>query len=96
MQIDAHMVAQVAKLAHLKLSDEEVVYYQNHLESILGYVQQLDMSAKLAQSPSAAASETEIQFEREDVKLPSVGAEQAVIQAPESSGTFFQVPRIIE
>jgi aspartyl-tRNA(Asn)/glutamyl-tRNA(Gln) amidotransferase subunit C len=93
MQIDAQMVAQVAKLAHLKLSDEEVVYYQNHLESILGYVMQLD---KLAQSLPATASEPVIQSEREDVKLPSVGAEQAVVQAPESSGTFFQVPRIIE
>lgn len=93
MQIDAQMVAQVAKLAHLKLSDEEVVYYQNHLESILGYVQQLD---KLAQAQPAAASEPEVQSEREDIKFPSVGAEQAVIQAPESSGTFFQVPRIIE
>jgi aspartyl-tRNA(Asn)/glutamyl-tRNA(Gln) amidotransferase subunit C len=93
MQIDAHMVAQVAKLAHLKLSDEEVVYYQNHLESILGYVQQLD---KMAQSQAAATPESEIPSEREDVRVPSVGAEQAVIQAPERSGTFFQVPRIIE
>jgi aspartyl-tRNA(Asn)/glutamyl-tRNA(Gln) amidotransferase subunit C len=93
MQIDAHMVAQVAKLAHLKLSDEEVVYYQNHLESILGYVQQLD---KLAQSQPAAASEPDMQAERDDVRQPSVGAEQAVVRAPESSGTFFQVPRIIE
>lgn len=93
MQIDAHMVAKVAKLAHLKLSEEEVVYYQNHLESILGYVQQLD---KLAQLHPAAASEPETQSERDDVKLASVGAEQAVIQAPERSGTFFQVPRIIE
>ncbi len=93
MQIDAHMVAQVAKLAHLKLSSEEIVYYQNHLESILGYVQQLD---KMAQSQQVATGESEIQSEREDVKCPSVGAEQAVIQAPDSSGTFFQVPRIIE
>ena len=93
MQIDAHMVAQVAKLAHLKLSSEEIVYYQNHLESILGYVQQLD---KMAQSQQGATGESEIQSEREDVRRPSVGAEQAVIQAPDSSGTFFQVPRIIE
>ncbi len=93
MQIDAHMVAQVAKLAHLKLSSEEIVYYQNHLESILGYVQQLD---KMAQSQQVATGESEIQSEREDVRRPSVGAEQAVIQAPDSSGTFFQVPRIIE
>ena len=94
MQIDAHMVAQVAKLAHLKLSPEEVGYYQNHLESILGYVQQLD---EMAQSQQTATRElVGVQLERDDVKRPSVGAEQAVAQAPENSGTFFQVPRIIE
>jgi len=93
MQIDAQTVTQVAKLAHLKLSTEEVIYYQNHLESILGYVQQLD---KMPQTAPEENLETVVHEERNDLDLLSLGAETAVIQAPEKSGTYFQVPRIIE
>lgn len=92
MKVDSQLVSHVAKLAHLKLSEEESVYYQEQLQKILGYVQQLDEMKAAEISPE----NLETKGEREDVVQPVTGAELAVSQAPERSGTYFQVPRIIE
>lgn len=92
MKVDSQLVSHVAKLAHLKLSEEESIYYQDQLQKILGYVQQLDKMAAAAVFPETL----ETTAEREDVNQSVIGAELAVSQAPEHSGTYFQVPRIIE
>ena len=95
MKVDSHLVSQVAKLAHLKLSDDEVTFYQDQLEKILGYVQQLD-TLKAGPVASSVVIDDLVDYERPDEVRPGIGAEAAVSQAPEHSGTYFQVPRIIE
>jgi aspartyl-tRNA(Asn)/glutamyl-tRNA(Gln) amidotransferase subunit C len=93
MKVDSQLVAHVARLAHLKFSDEEAAFYQEQLEKILGYVEQLnDLGIPDAGHPGAGLPAAE----RSDEIMPGTSPEDAVSQAPEKSGTYFSVPRIIE
>lgn len=93
MKVDSQLVAHVARLAHLKFSDEEAVFYQEQLEKILGYVEQLnDLGLSESGLPGAGLPAAE----RRDEVLSGTSPEEAVSQAPEKSGTYFSVPRIIE
>lgn len=95
MKVDRELVAHVARLAHLKFSDQETSFYQDQLAKILDYVTQLNQLPGLAAPDVRGES-----YERPDQVLspvaPGVAAETAVAQAPEKSGTYFSVPRIIE
>ena len=95
MKLDSQLVREVAKLAHLKLSDDEVSHYQIQLENILKYIQKLDNMPTQVESANSHTEELN-GTERPDLAVPSIGAALAVSQAPERSGTYFQVPRIIE
>lgn len=98
MKVDSQLVAHVARLAHLKFSDEEAAYYQQQLEKVLGYVEQLDELTGDAQSAIRTAKQAPdlSSAERPDEVIAGSGPEAAVSQAPEKSGAYFSVPRIIE
>lgn len=106
-QEDVH---RVAELAHLELTPEESGRMLKDLNAILDYVaelNQLDTAgvAPLAQvselggsgpaasvsSPSASASVL-----RSDEVAPSLDRAVVMREAPESDGTFFKVPKVIE
>ena len=96
MAIDRELVLHVASLANLELSDTEVVYYETQLSRILDYVAQLEsMPDELGEAwlPDTQAPATP---ERPDVSQPSLLPELALANAPETDGTAFRVPRIIE
>ncbi len=96
MRIDRQTVEKVAQLAHIKLSEEEISYYEQQLGNVLGYMQQMqaasdqlpaDWRADLAGTPCP---------EREDESTPSQVIEKVLQSAPKVVGTAFQVSRIIE
>ena len=102
LNIDENMVLGVANLANLKLKKEEVGYFQHQLSRIIGYVGELADLPNLpeCQDPSRLSGgvfpyQTDPQ-EREDILQPSLDPEQALVNAAISSGTNFQVPRIID
>ena len=111
MKVTEKDVAYVADLANLELTDPERVRMLRDLNSILEYVEllnELDTSqvppmaqvanrygvdeAKTGGQPFAYAS-------REDVLeglRKSLPHEIAMANAPDSDGTFFKVPKVIE
>ena len=111
MKVTDKDVAYVADLANLELTVDERARMLRDLNSILEYVDRLsalntDGVEPMAQvadrdevDVSRQGSERFAYAAREDVKeglRPSLPHEEAVKNAPETDGTFFVVPKVIE
>jgi len=95
--IDKALVLRVAELAHLNLTDEEAAIYEQQLQEILSYVEQLN-TLDDSRLPNGWRSDVMNQPlpERKDEAKASLPVEQVIDLAPEKTGSAFQVPRIIE
>jgi aspartyl-tRNA(Asn)/glutamyl-tRNA(Gln) amidotransferase subunit C len=111
MKVTDKDVAYVADLANLELTEEESARMLRDLNSILEYVARLseldtDKVAPMAQvSDRYGVDETRLGSERfayairEDAKdglRKSLAHDVAVKNAPDTDGTFFEVPKVIE
>ncbi len=95
MKITREEVEHVAKLARLELSEEEMTTFTGQMDAILAYVdklKELDTDGVVA---TAHAVPVENAF-REDVVTPSIGADNALANAPTRVADFFLVPKVIE
>jgi len=87
-------VRHIAKLASIRLSDEEVETTKRELNSIFGYID------KLQQVPTAGVVPTShvhgaVNFFRDDVVQKSLLTEEVARNAPDFSRDGFRVPKII-
>ena len=111
MKVTEKDVAHVADLANLELSDKERVILLRDLNSILDYIDrlnQLDTTEVLPMAQvsnlygidqSKSGSERFSYASREDILeglRKSLAHDVALQNAPESDGTFFKVPKVIE
>jgi len=89
-------VENVARLARLSLSADEVERFGEQLSSILDYIeklQQLDVSGVQPTTHAVGVTSTPL---RDDEQRPSLSPDEALANAPQRDGTYFLVPRIIE
>lgn len=95
-RIDRPTVEKIAALAHLRLSEDEVVYFQSQLGRVLDSIEALN--AYEAQLPSDWRADLHLPPtpERNDKAILSPAIEKVLSSAPRVVGTAFQVPRIIE
>lgn len=111
MKVTEKDVNYVADLANLELSAEERARMVRDLNSILGYIDRLNeldtanvppmaqVSDRYGVDQSKQGSERFAYASREDVLeglRKSLPHEVALQNAPESDGTFFKVPKVIE
>ena len=91
-------VERVAELAHLKLSPDESGRMLKDLNAILDYVAELNELDTTGVEPLTHVSELSAIHEelRADLVQPSVDRGVVMAQAPETSGAFFKVPKVIE
>ena len=88
-------VERVAQLARLELSPEERERMREQLDRILGYIDKLRQLDTAGVEPTSHAVPMVNVF-REDELRPCLSAEEMLANAPDRSGEFFRVPRIIE
>lgn len=111
MKVTEKEVAYVADLAHLELTAEERTRMVRDLNSILGHVDTLNeldtanvppmaqVSDRHGVSEAKHGSERFAYASREDVLeglRKSLPHDIAMANAPDSDGTFFKVPKVIE
>jgi aspartyl-tRNA(Asn)/glutamyl-tRNA(Gln) amidotransferase subunit C len=101
MKITQKDVEYVAALANLQLSPAERERMEKDLNSILDYVDMLsevDTSnvEPMAQVQSVSGNRTAVDPLRADELRPCLPRELALKNAPQSDGTFFRVPKVIE
>jgi len=91
-------VRQVAKLAHLEITDEEVALYTPQMASIVAYVEQLNELDTSDVEPMLGGLTDEgkaTETRREDVPYGSLGQKAALKEAPSAVEGHFQVPKIL-
>ena len=111
MKVTEKDVAYVADLANLELTDEERARMLRDLNSILEYIGSLNeldttnvppmaqISDRFGVDESRQGSERFAYASREDVLeglRKSLPHDVALANAPDSDGTFFEVPKVIE
>ena len=111
MRVTENDVDHVADLANLELSEEERKGMLRDLNSILDYVDRLNeldtanvppmaqVSDRYGVDESRQGSERFAYATREDVAeglRKSLPREEGLANAPDSDGTFFLVPKVIE
>ena len=94
-KITMQEVEQVARLARLTLSDAEKERMRRELDGILSYIDKLRaLDTEGVPPTSHAVPMTNVM--REDEPVPSLPQEDMLANAPDRSGEFFRMPRIIE
>ena len=107
MKVSDKDVLYVADLANLELTPEERTRMVRDLNSILEYVERLNQldtagvppMAQVSDRYGAADKKGVARFEyamRADALGKSLDHKLALANAPESDGTFFKVPKVIE
>jgi aspartyl-tRNA(Asn)/glutamyl-tRNA(Gln) amidotransferase subunit C len=93
--IDRAQVQKVAHLARLELDEDEQERFTRQLQSILGYIEELQQLDTQGVSPTTRAIETHNVL-RDDA--PEVfGRREAILDnAPARLEDFFRVPKIME
>ena len=93
--ISREEVQQVARLARLHLSDEELERMREQLDAILAYVDKLrELDVEGVEPTSHAVPLVNVM--RDDAVTPCLSQDAALANAPDRAGEFFRVPRIIE
>ena len=96
MRISPDEVRHVAKLARLRLSEEEITSLAADMAEILTYVEKLDGLDTAGVEPTSCVVASETAF-RKDVVTNEPSPEDAVANAPKKENNFFfVVPNIIE
>jgi aspartyl-tRNA(Asn)/glutamyl-tRNA(Gln) amidotransferase subunit C len=101
-------VTYVADLAHLELTAEERARMLKDLNSILGYIERLNqldtadvepmaqVASRYGMTHDPAGSQGFSYAMRADELRPSLPHDEAMSNAPQTDGTFFKVPKVIE
>jgi aspartyl-tRNA(Asn)/glutamyl-tRNA(Gln) amidotransferase subunit C len=92
--IDREHVLHIAKLARLKLTDEEVDHFTGQLGSILDYVEQLEAAPTEGVDPTSIMA-PEHDALREDQPEPSLERDEVLKNGPEVKEDHFAVPKVI-
>ncbi len=87
-------VEHVAKLARLKLSNEEIDIYTKQLSNILDYVHKLEEIDTENVQPTSHVVPLSNVF-REDQVKESLDREDALSNAPKKEGSYFKTPKIL-
>jgi aspartyl-tRNA(Asn)/glutamyl-tRNA(Gln) amidotransferase subunit C len=93
--IDEAEVRHVAKLARLKLSDDEVRLFTRQLVKILDYVRQIESLDTAGVEPLAHALPV-TNVLRPDEPRTGLTRDQALANAPETENGCFRVPSVLD
>ncbi len=94
-RITREQVLYTARLARLRLTDDEARAMTRHLEAILDYAAQLETVDTEGVEPMSHVMALETPL-RSDAPQAGLSADDALANAPGSDGTHFLVPKILD
>ncbi len=95
MSLDPATVRRIARLARIRVTDEQVAPLQAQLNGILGWIDQLNEVDVDGVAPLTGAVDMALRL-RADAVTDGGMAEQVLANAPERAGPFFTVPKVVE
>jgi aspartyl-tRNA(Asn)/glutamyl-tRNA(Gln) amidotransferase subunit C len=94
-EISRDEVLQIAALAKLKLTEDEISSLQEQLGRILEHFRAIESVDTSSVEPMRHVLEGENIF-REDIARESISQEDALKNAPSANKGFFEVPKVID
>ena len=95
MSLDPATVRRIAKLARLRVEDDEIPRLQTDLNSILGWIDQLNEVDVEGVEPLTGAAMMALRM-RDDVISDGGQQEKVLANAPDRAGEFFAVPKVVD
>lgn len=95
MQVDEATVRRIARLARIKITDEEAKALETELSGILDWVKQLDEVDTADVEPMTRVVAMTLK-KRPDVVTDGEIADDVVANAPAREDHFFVVPKVVE
>jgi aspartyl-tRNA(Asn)/glutamyl-tRNA(Gln) amidotransferase subunit C len=95
MSVDRETVKRVARLARIAVSDAEAEALKAELNTILGFVEQLNEVDVTGVEPMTAVVAMSMK-QRPDAVTDGDQAEKIVANAPAREDHFFVVPKVVE
>jgi aspartyl-tRNA(Asn)/glutamyl-tRNA(Gln) amidotransferase subunit C len=95
MSLDAATVRRIAALARIHVDEAEVATLQTELNGILGWIEQLNEVDVSGVAPLAGAAGHALPM-RDDAVTDGGYIERILANAPDRSGDFFAVPKVVE
>ncbi|PSM19918.1 MULTISPECIES: Asp-tRNA(Asn)/Glu-tRNA(Gln) amidotransferase subunit GatC [Nitratireductor] len=95
MSVDPDTVKRVARLARIAVTGEEAERMTGELNTILGFVEQLNEVDVSGVEPMTSVIPMTMK-KRRDVVTDGDRAEDVVANAPASEENFFLVPKVVE
>jgi aspartyl-tRNA(Asn)/glutamyl-tRNA(Gln) amidotransferase subunit C len=95
MSVDAETVKRVARLARIRVADEEVEALRGELNAILGFVEQLNEVDVAGIEPMTSVTPMRMK-KRPDAVTEGGIAEDILANAPAVHSHYFVVPKVVE
>ncbi len=95
MSVDQNTVKRVARLARLKVKDEDVPRLAGELNAILGFIEQLNEVDVASVEPLTSVVTMKMKMRKDEVTDGNM-ADRIVANAPMTEQNFFEVPKVVE
>lgn len=95
MSVDQATVRRIARLARIKLTDEDVPRLEGELNAILKWIDMLNEVDVSGVEPLTSVVEVEMKM-RDDVVTDGNMPDDVVANAPASEDHYFMVPKVVE
>ena len=95
MGIDEKTIKKIAKLARIRISDDDVASLQNDLNRIVGFVDKMS-EISIEKVEEFSFGETSLSEMRIDQETEENNAEQILSNTKNKKEDFFVVPKIVE
>jgi aspartyl-tRNA(Asn)/glutamyl-tRNA(Gln) amidotransferase subunit C len=95
MEVDEATVRRIARLARIRITDDEARSLEGELSGILGWVEQLGEVDTDGVEPMTSVVPIELKM-RDDVVTDGDKAADVTANAPMSEDGFYVVPKVVE
>jgi aspartyl-tRNA(Asn)/glutamyl-tRNA(Gln) amidotransferase subunit C len=95
MTLDSKTVRRIARLARIRLNEEEVPQLASELNSIFNWIEKLEEADTTGVEPMTSVVKMKMKS-REDVVSEDAGPKEVLANAPQSEDGFYIVPKIVE
>ncbi len=95
MAIDTQTAARVAKLARIKVEDDQLPALAEEFSAILGFIEQLNEVDVDGVEPMTSVTPMRL-YRRDDVVTDGDQPDAVLKNAPDAREGFFAVPKVVE
>ena len=95
MSVDNATVRRIARLARIKVADDEIEHLKDELSAMLAFVEQLSEVDVSGVEPMTSVTPTTLRQRADEVTDGGI-AEAVLRNAPARQGDFFVVPKVVE